>query len=110
MLYICEGITGNAHHIERVIYRIKPSDHYSVCVIADNVDARDKYRVHARLSAVDRVYGRLVAVIYAVLVAVGRIHEILNVHIGRREQYDEAQQDYKDDLTCLALLFLFFAA
>ena len=106
VLYVRERITRNTHDIERMIYRIQSPYHDGVGIVADNVNARGEYRIHSGLSAVDRIYGRLIAVMDTILIAVGRVHEILNINIGRREKHNKAQKDYKDDLTGLAGLFL----
>lgn len=110
MLNVRERITGDAYNVERVIYGVKPADHNGVGIIADNVNACYKQRIHAGLSAVNRIHRRIIVICDAVAVAVGRSHEILNVNIGRRKQDNNAKQDYEYDLSGLALLFLFFPA
>ena len=108
MLNVRERIARNAYNIERVIYGVEPADHNGVGIIADNVNACYKQRIHAGLSAVNRIHRGIIVICDAVAIAVGRSHEILNVNIGRRKQDNNAKQEY--DLSGLALLFLFFPA
>ena len=110
MLNVRERITGDAYNIERMIYRVKPADHNGVGIIADNVNACYKQRIHAGLSTVNRIHRGIIVICDAVTIAVGRSHEILNVNIGRRKQDNKAQQNYKYYLSCLALLFLLLSA
>ena len=110
MLNVRERITRNADNIERMIYGVEPADHNGVGIIADNVNACYKQRIHAGLSAVNRIHRGIIVICDAVTIAVGRSHEILNVNIGRRKQDNNAKQDYEYDPSGLALLFLFFPA
>ncbi len=110
MLNVRERITGDAYNIECMIYRVKPADHNGVGIITDNVNACYKQRIHAGLSAVNRIHRGIIVIYDAVAVAVGRSHEILNVNIGRRKQDNNAKQDYEYDLSGLTLLFLLFSA